>query len=370
MAVEPTTARPVEHVEHRDPVVTDTVVREPAPVVVGGGSPTFPRSVSWGAIIAGSLIALGLTILLSLLGVGIGLAVSDPAEPGGANLASVGIGTIVWIVLTQLAALFVGGYAAARLSANMDAQKTMLHGATVWALATLFLVYLATSGVSSLVSTAYSGIQSAGSALSSATKALVPEDVDLPSFTAPDVALESLPPRVQNALRQQGITAQNLRAEARAAFNEVVSQRERNQAADVATDVARDIASSPTDAIADIEAGLDRLVGQGGVFSEEDRREFVEVTERRFGISAQDAETLVARWETQAKEAAAGAQQAVAEAREQAVQAAQTATEAVSSAAFWAAIVSLLGLIAAVTGGIAGRRKVPEDEEYGAIRRT
>ena len=362
--VPPTTAVPVARPVHE--TVHGTVRERPTTIVDvngGGGRGRTARSVSWGAIIAGSLIGVGTMIVLSLFGVALGLAVADPAE-AGSNLGAVGIGSAIWFVLSQLVALFVGGYAASRLSAVLGSQKAMLHGATVWALATVALVYLATSTASSIVSTGFSALSNAGQGIASAAQAIIPEDANLPSFNAPDVALSSLPPRVQNALREQGVTADNLRAEARAAFNEVVSQRERDQAANVATNVVRDVISSPSDAIADVEAGIDRLVGRGGVFSEEDRREFVEVTQRRFGISPQDAETLVARWETRAKRAADEAQQAIATAREEAVQAAQAATEGLSTAAFWAGVASLLGLGAAVAGGAAGRRDEPVEEDY------
>ena len=352
-------------IQPRQPVAGTAPVGAPTTIVDidAGGPGRMARSVSWGAIIAGSLIGVGVMILLSLLGVGIGLSVADPAEPGS-NVAGVSIGAAIWFVLSQLVALFAGGYAASRLSANLGKQKAWLHGATVWAIATLGLVYLAVSGAGAIISTGFSALQSTGGAIASATQAVIPDDVDLPSFDAPDVALSSLPPSVQNALRRQGVTAENLKREARQAFNAVVSERERQQAQSIATDTVRDVVSSPSDAIADVEAAIDDLVGRGGVFSGEDRQEFLTQVEQRLGISPEEAEAFVANVETQAKQAADEAQQALAAARERAVQAAQAATEALSTAAFWAAVASLLGLIAAALGAAAGRRSDPVEEDY------
>ena len=362
--VPPNTAIPV-----REPVATpvrsgpDRVHIEEN-VHLGGVGGHRARSVSWGAIIAGSVIGVGVMILLSLLGVGIGLAAADPIEPGS-NAAAVGIGAAIWFVLSQLVALFVGGYAASRLSANLGKQKAWLHGATVWGLATIALVYMAVSGVGTVVNTGFSAIQSAGSTVASAAQAVIPDDVNLPSLSnLSDTAVENLPQPVRNALDQQNLSTEQIKRRARNAFNAVVSERERAQVQSTAGDVAQDVISSPSDAIADIEDGIDRLVGQGGTFSAEDRQEFLTEVEQRFGITPQEAEEFVANVETQAKSAADQAGQALEEARTQAAQAAQTAAESVSTAAFWASVASLLGLGAAVFGAAAGRRNDPVEKDY------
>ncbi len=150
-----------------------------------------------------------------------------------------------------------------------------------------------------------------------------------------------------------------MQAEAREAFNNVISQEERDQAASIATNTAVDIIRSPGDAMSDIDAAIDNLVGRGGVISQEDRAELVAVMERRFGVTPQDAEQLVARWETRATSAFENATQALEEARAEALDLAQQATDALATASFWAFVASLLGLGAAVAGAGAGRREHP-----------
>ena len=58
----------------------------PGPVVTTG--------VAWGAIIAGTLIACGVWLLLHLLGMGVGLTAIEPHDVG--SLRGVGVGTGVW----------------------------------------------------------------------------------------------------------------------------------------------------------------------------------------------------------------------------------------------------------------------------------
>ena len=362
--VSPTTAIPVER-PVRPAAAPPPETHVDVDVAALGGDHRA-RSVSWGAILAGTVLGIGIMILLSLIGIAIGLAVADPAEPGS-NAASVGIGSAVWFVLSQLVALFVGGYAASRLSANLGKQKAWLHGATVWALATIGLVYLAVSGTTAVVSTGFSAIQSAGSGIVSAAQAVIPDDASLPSLGASDAVIANLPQPVQNALRERGLSTDQIKRQARQAYRSVVSEREQSQALGTAGDVARDIVRSPSDALSDIEDGIDRLVGQGGTFSEEDRQQFLTEVQNRFGINEQEAETFVANVEQQAKQAADTATQALETARREATQAAQAATEAVSTAALWASIASILGLLAAVFGAAAGRRDEPVEEDYRRV---
>ena len=117
--------------------------------------------VSWGAIFAGTIIALVVQVLLSMLGAGFGIASLDigTAETLAASTFSVLAG--IWFLLTGLVAAYLGGYIAARLSGKTSATTGALHGLTTWALTTLFVLYLLTTTIGSLVSGAFSGLTSA-----------------------------------------------------------------------------------------------------------------------------------------------------------------------------------------------------------------
>ena len=98
--------------------------------------------VSWGAIFAGAVAAAALSLVLYLLGSGLGFAAASPwSDNSGVAL---GISAILWLTLTQLAASAVGGYLAGRLRVKWAAVRTdevyfrdTAHGMLAWAVATL-----------------------------------------------------------------------------------------------------------------------------------------------------------------------------------------------------------------------------------------
>ncbi len=115
----------------------------------GVGLTAVPRrGVSWGSIFAGAVLASIISLVLNMLGVGIG-AVS--VSPQGGNLQGLGIGTGIWVVVASLFALFVGGWAAARLSSSATRGEGVLHGLITWGFVTIFAVYLIGNAMSSII---------------------------------------------------------------------------------------------------------------------------------------------------------------------------------------------------------------------------
>lgn len=316
------------------------------------------RKVSWGAIIAGSVVAVAITILLGLFGAGVGFSAIDPATEAD-PLSGLSTGSAIWFVVAQLIALFVGGFVAARLSENLETVKAALHGVTVWAVATVVAVWLGASAVGSVASTAYSVVGGIASAARQAAGAVIPEDVELPDvseMTSLDLQMQDLPQEVRDALREQDLTLEQVRRELRTAYRDVISRRQQAQATDVAAQTAADVIRNPSDALQEIQQGVDRLFGEGGVISDEDRAELETQLQETLGLSADEAQAMVEDWAQRAEQAAQAAEDALAQAREEALQAAGAATDALASAALWASLASLLGLIAAAGGAAAGRR--------------
>jgi hypothetical protein len=130
--------------------------RRPVP---GGGlverriGPAGPvRRISWGAVFGGVVLALAVNLLLALLGVGIGLTTVDPAQPGGTpGAGALGIGAAIWWVASLIVAMFVGGFAAARLAGVHLGGDGVLHGLIAWGFVVLLTFYLLSSAVGSLV---------------------------------------------------------------------------------------------------------------------------------------------------------------------------------------------------------------------------
>ena len=91
---------------------------------------------SWGAIIAGAVVALSVQLLLVALGAAVGLSVVG-ASPESSTAKGVGIGAGVWWVIATLISLFCGGFVAARLSGMFRRSEGILHGAVTWGVFTL-----------------------------------------------------------------------------------------------------------------------------------------------------------------------------------------------------------------------------------------
>ena len=117
--------------------------------------------VSWGAIFAGVVVALVVQVLLTMLGVGIGVATLDPGAGDNPAVSTFSIATGIWYVLSGIIAAFAGGYIAARMSGKTVATTGALHGLTSWAFTTLLVLYLLSTAVGGIVGGAFNGITSA-----------------------------------------------------------------------------------------------------------------------------------------------------------------------------------------------------------------
>lgn len=118
--------------------------------------------VSWGGIWGGVLVAIGLLLLLSVLGVAVGVSAVDP---GDTQAGSVGAGIGIWGGLSLLISLFVGGMVATRIGAIFDRTTGFFEGALVWAVSVLLMIYLATTGMGMLASGAFNMVRGVGSAV-------------------------------------------------------------------------------------------------------------------------------------------------------------------------------------------------------------
>jgi hypothetical protein len=125
--------------------------------------PGAARRISWGALFGGVVLAMAVQILLSVLGVGIGLTTVDPASSGSPSASSFGIGAGIWWTVSNLVALFVGGYVAARLAGVFQRGDGILHGLITWGFTLLLTFYLLTTAVGGVLGGAFSAIQGAAS---------------------------------------------------------------------------------------------------------------------------------------------------------------------------------------------------------------
>ena len=304
--------------------------------------PALLSRVSWGAIFAGAVIAVALTALMGLLGLGIGL---DSFEVGEDRLGGIPKPTAIWWTVTSIIATGLGAFVAGRLAGIPRSITGVFHGLAVWAVATLFTLWLATSaagfalGAAANVATttaraATSVVSTAGGALISggeaAVSAAVPENVN--------------------------IDRERVRQEAAGIANEAgLSQQNAQQAQNAVADAARDTVRNPDDLGQNFNQMIDRLFqGPNAALTPADRERLVTVITERLGVSRQEAEQIAGRWEAQANQAwqnvrGTGAT-AVDRAEQTATNVAGTTLDVLADLAWYMFWSSLAGLVAALVG--------------------
>jgi hypothetical protein len=109
-------------------------------------------------VLAGAFAAAALSLSLLALGTGIGLSSVSPWSNVGASASAIGIGAIVWLIVTQIIAATMGGYLAGRLRTkwvNIHTDEVYFrdtaHGFLVWAVGLVITAAFLASAATSMV---------------------------------------------------------------------------------------------------------------------------------------------------------------------------------------------------------------------------
>jgi hypothetical protein len=273
------------------------------------GAPALRPRVSWGAILAGSVIAVMIGFMLNILGAAVGATAVDAVGRDTPDASTFGIGAAVWLLAATLIGLAVGGYAAARLSGTADKTDAALHGVGVWAIGFLLSTVLLGQAVSGAASSAFTAASSAiGGAAQGAGSAV--------SAAAGQFDPQALADRARAALSGPSDPA-SMTAEQRGA------------------EITRILANRAAT----------------GSLSDADRQRLTALVAAEAGIPQEEAAQRVQAFEAEA-------QRLSREAEQRARQAADAAATGASTAAFAAFGTLLLGAIAAVLGARAGARNL------------
>lgn len=146
------------------------------------------RRISLPSVFAGALVALGVQLLLALLGMGIGMGTVDPQQEQN-PMAGLGTGALIWWIVSFLISLFSGGWVAGRLSATANRFDNSLHGVLTWIVFVILNLYL--------LGTAAGGILRGASGVLGNTMQIVGQGA---AMNAPQIQN-----RVQQELNQRGI---------------------------------------------------------------------------------------------------------------------------------------------------------------------
>lgn len=102
------------------------------------------NNFSWRAVFAGVVTFIATLILLSFIGTAIGFGVPDltTSDPS----SGVGVGLVIWVIVTLVLAFGLGGYIAG-ITAN---RAGFIHGFITWAVGLISIVVLLSTAVSSI----------------------------------------------------------------------------------------------------------------------------------------------------------------------------------------------------------------------------
>lgn len=99
-------------------------------------------TIAWGAIFIGTIVSLGYEVLLNFLGIGLGLAAFDLT---GEKMFQIGAGAIVWLAVSGIISMGIGGYFVGLFSNISCSLKRGCHAVAAWSLATLITVMMTTA---------------------------------------------------------------------------------------------------------------------------------------------------------------------------------------------------------------------------------
>jgi hypothetical protein len=330
-------------------VPTESIARSASPMT----GDSLSSAVSWSAVLAGAATIAALSLILLILGVGLGLSSVSPWVNTGVSAATFGVSTILWLTLTQAIASAMGGYLSGRmrvrwLGVKLDEVyfRDTAHGFLAWAIATIATAALMTTVISAIVS---GGAAVAGNVVSGAVTA---------ASAAADVASANGVPgtTARNALNSNSAAVstmteplQNSAIESLFRIDPETAARNAtaSSGASVSTVVAGD--NSATVPIAEVSRMFARSVRQGSIATA-DLAYLSKWVMLRTNLSQQDAEKKVT-------DAFNTTRSAVLEAEVAAKRAADSARKASAKAALWLFVSLLIGAFVASFAAIYGGRE-------------
>jgi len=122
------------------------------------GDETSAPAVSWGSVIAGATVTVASSLVLLLMGSGLGLAMVSPWSRVGISTTTFAVSTVIWLIVVQWLSSALGGYLTGRLRrrwAGVHPDEVFFrdtaHGLLAWALATVLVAGVLSSAASSVI---------------------------------------------------------------------------------------------------------------------------------------------------------------------------------------------------------------------------
>jgi hypothetical protein len=273
--------------------------------------------VSWAAVFGGTLIMLITLMLLSLLGIGIGIGSINPMEEAR-PLQGLGTGALIWWVISNIIAVFAGAYTAAKLTNLSYKYSGLLHGILTWSLYTLISFLLMTSAIGGILT----GV---GGAVSKSLS-VVGSGVSEISSLADQVDTERINRLIQDALTRDEAGGMGSAAEGQEFDIDLIA-------------VVREVFIKDGEINTNINREeVEQAVAQNSTLSERD-------AQRAANVIIQEYQQI---------------QPQLQQVRQTALETGQQAAEGISRAAIWSFFALVLGLVTAAFAGHLGKPSVRE----------
>jgi CHASE3 domain sensor protein len=281
------------------------------------------RNLSWAAIIFGTVLALSVSVMLHILGVGVTATSVDTNARASDALFTLGGVSGIWNLAATAVSLFIGGFVASTLAHTFTSGRAAIYGLGVWAITTLVatavIVPTLLNGAGNTLSAVGAVGDRAAQALGSATSGAASGTTQLASQILPSGIVD----RVQRTL-----------------IGNTTGEVDQNALQQITT-----------------------LLGQRakGDWSPQQRAQLNDAVSKVAKISPDDARRRV-------DEAENAINSAIQQTSDTARRAAEVTRQTVAGASFWIFASMLIGAIAAVFGARYGERDEKDLPSFARLR--
>ncbi|OWK69869.1 hypothetical protein [Pedobacter sp. AJM] len=309
----------------------------------------FISRLSWSAIISGVFIAIAIQLLLSLLGLSIGMGSIDPLEEAK-PFSGLGTGALIWWIVTMLISLFTGGWVAGWFSNHVQKTDLVLHGILTWCLLTFLNLYLITSSVGKVVGGVGSVITKGFSMAGEGIKAAAPEAGNMikDQLGVDENTFGKMKQEAELLLKQSG----------KKELQPGALKEKANEATGAGESTGKDILENPQDAQQKLDALFSKLFSASdSTFNAVDQEALVNIVQKRTGKSRVESQQIVENWVSTLNTAKVKLKEVKAEAEQKARKVGDEMASAISKFAIFSFIGMILGAFSASMGAIFASRK-------------
>ncbi|MHA7056086.1 TIGR04086 family membrane protein [Aquimarina sp. M1] len=321
--------------------------------------------ISWGGVLAGTLTTLTVLILLSLLGLGIGMTTIDPMTEQH-PLSGLGTGTIIWWIVTNLVAIFIGGMVAARSSGLPSNTDGAVHGFLSWGLSLLISILLVTSTLGSILSGAGTIISSI---FGDSTAENIAEQINMSqkdSQKATDITLQSVKSelfQLINKGEKYNIIPEGTASEARQELGEVQSE---SRQALRQLEIDDMIENFVNDVKIDLDRNGDLDIRVAGNRDYINKEEITTYLTNNTDLSKQEINGVITKWDRKIDEVVETVKKQYAEVKSEVQEITEETTDAAGKYGIIAFVILLLGALAGFFGGATASPHYTVNEEHRA----